>query len=89
MKIEELREAYVNRIDELRKRIEKPNRLVADKDRTTVDGVFTGTLNIVTALFGSGAPQIKALMEMHKLSNTRGYNTDWLISSFGQSLMGV
>jgi hypothetical protein len=51
--------------------------------------VFTGALNVVSALYGSGAPQIKALMEMHKLSNTRGYGSGWLIRSFAESLSGV
>ena len=89
MNIEELRDIYLKRIDELRERVKNPMALGRVGDRATVDGVFAGTLNVASALYGSAAPQIKALMEMHKLSNTRSYSTDWLISSFAQSLMGV
>jgi len=89
MNIEELKDTYLKRIDDLRKRVANPADLGEAQDRATVDGVFTGTLNVVSTLYGSNAAQIKALMEMHKLSNTRGYSPEWLIRSFAESLLGV
>ncbi len=89
MNIEELQDTYLKRIDDLRERVADSAAIGRAKDRAAVDGVFAGTLNVVSTLYGSGASQVKALMEMHKFSNTRGYSTDWLISSFAESLDGV
>jgi len=89
MNIEELRDTYLNRIDNLRKRVANPDLIGLAQGRATIDAVFAGTLNVVSTLYGSGAPQVKALMEMHKISNTRGYSTNYLISSFAESLNGV
>ena len=89
MNIEELQDTYLKRIDYLRERVADPAAIGQAKGRAGVDGVFAGTLNVVSTLYGSGAPQVKALMEMHKLSNTRGYGTSWLISSFAESLDGI
>jgi hypothetical protein len=88
MYTEELREIYLRRIEELRKRLNDPESL-SELDKVTVDGVFTATLSVVTALYGSDAAQTKALMEMGELSSTKGDSPDLLISSFGQSLLRV
>jgi hypothetical protein len=82
-------ELYSKRIDELTTRVNDAQRLSDETDRSAVDAAYVGTLNVVQALYGPSSAQAKTLLEMHKLSNTRGYSTIWLTQSFASSLRGV
>ncbi|HUP59772.1 MAG TPA: hypothetical protein VNA69_05080 [Thermoanaerobaculia bacterium] len=88
MNVSQRREAYLTRIQKLRSRVANPHELGRADARTEVDAVFAGALNIATSLYGSTSPQIKALMEMHKLSTPLGY-TNKRIQSFAESLDAV
>ncbi|HXA16120.1 MAG TPA: DUF4145 domain-containing protein [Thermoanaerobaculia bacterium] len=89
MNVAELRETYLKRVAELRKRVANPRGIGNSEERTEVDAVFIGTMNLTATLYGSASPQVKALMEMHKNSNTKGYTASWLIQSFAESLDAV
>jgi hypothetical protein len=89
MYIEELRELCLRRIEELRSLLSEPNGVPKRMDNATADGVFAVIMEFMETLYGTDAPQIKALIKLRELSNSSGYCADRLISSFAQSLLRV
>ena len=86
-----LKEQYKSRIDELVKRLSKINidMLNDDKERSTVEGCFAGTLTILNSVYGPNSAQVKSLFEIKKAFTKTSYSSEYELVSQAQARKGI